>query len=123
MILAIIISLGILLSISFGLNLILVSYIRKSITKLFVMSEEASEIFSRLNTYEEHLKSVYEMPVFYGDETLAALLEHSRDLVSFMKKYDDVYSFTQPDLEEQLLAASEDLKDDEHNDQQETQEN
>jgi len=105
-----IVSLGILFAISIGANIILLWYMRKALSKFFVASEEASEIFSRLDAYSEHLQSVYDTPTFYGDDTLQSLLNHSKEMVEFIKKYEAVYSFTQPDLEEQLLEASLDLE-------------
>jgi len=105
-----IIILGVVFALSVGVNIILFWYMRKTLSRFYVASEEASEIFSRLDTYGEHLQSVYEMPTFYGDETLHGLLEHSKEIRSFMKKYEGIYSFTQPDLEEQLLAVSAELE-------------
>ena len=110
---------GAFLVLSVVVNIFLFLYIRKSLATIIVASEEVSEIFSMLDSYGEHLQSVHEMPLFYGDETLKGLLDHTRDLVSYLKKYEEVYSFTQPDLEEQLLAASQDLNND---NQEETQE-
>ena len=49
---------------------------------------------------------------FMVTKTLQSLLEHSKDMLDFLKKYEDIYSFTQPDLEEQLLSASADMEDD-----------
>jgi len=114
-----IISFGIIFALSVGVNIILVWYMRKALSRFYVASEEATEIFSRLDAYGEHIQSVYETPTFYGDETLQGLLNHSKEMTGFLKKYENVYSFTQPDLEKQLQAASEDF---ENNDEEETQE-
>ena len=113
---------GIILSLSIGANIILVWYMRQIVSQFFVASEEASEIFSKLDAFGEHLQSVYEMPTFYGDETLQSLLEHNKEMIEFLKKYEAIYSFTQPDLLEQLQAASEDLKDYDEEETSETQE-
>tara|TARA_R110002060_G_scaffold38018_10_gene49170 strand:- start:50 stop:424 length:375 start_codon:yes stop_codon:yes gene_type:complete len=108
---------GIILTLSIGANIILVWYMKQIVSRFFVASEEASEIFSKLDAFSEHLQSVYDMPTFYGDETLQSLLKHNKEIIEFLKKYEMVYSFTQPDLVEQLQAASEDL---EHYDKEET---
>jgi len=110
---------GIALFISIAINLILIAYIRKNIVKVFVIAEEAAEIFTRLDSFQEHLKTVYEMPTFFGDETLTGLLEHSKALNEFLNRYDELYSFTQPDLLEQLEAATIELQ--EQYDQKEAQ--
>jgi len=117
-----IISFGVIFALSVGVNIILFWYVRKIISRFYVASEEATEIFSKLDAYGEHLQSVYDMPTFYGDETLHGLLEHSKEIKSFLKRYENVYSFTQPDLEEQLRAASEDLENNDEEEAQETEE-
>ena len=86
------------------------AYARRVLTRVLNASEEASEIFTRLDTFQEHLTSVYEMPTFYGDETLKGLLEHAKETSDFLSRYEEVYSFTQPDLLEQLEAASKELE-------------
>lgn len=120
-ILTIILGSGFALSILF--NVILIWYAKTSLSKLdtvYTASETSAEIFSMLDTYGEHLQSVYEMPIFYGDETLSGLLEHTKEMIKYLEKYDEVYSLTQPDLKEQLFAASAELGAEEY-DYEETQ--
>ena len=92
---------------------------RRVFMRLYNASEEASVIFTRLDTFREHLQTVYDTPTFYGDETLSALLEHVKGLVEFLLQYEDIFSLTQPDLIEQLEAASLELQ--EEHEQQEAQ--
>jgi hypothetical protein len=87
--------------------------------RLYNASEEASVIFTRLDTFREHLQTVYDTPTYYGDETLSALLEHVKGLVEFLLQYEDIFSLTQPDLIEQLEAASLELQ--EEHERQEAQ--
>ena len=111
-----IILLGIVAAVSVVINVIMISYARHSLSRLdmvYAASEKTSEIFSMIDTYKVHLNAVYEMPTFYGDETLQSLLQHTENMIEFLKRYDEIYSFTQPDLEEQLLAATTDLDEDE----------
>jgi hypothetical protein len=96
---------------SVALNVVLFLYSRRVLVRVFNAAEELSSLFTRMDAYKEHIQSVYEMPVFYGDATLKSLLDHSNDMIDNLKKYDDVYSFTQPDLLEQLAAAAEQTED------------
>ena len=89
-----------------GIIGVLYLYIKKVILVAYVASEESAEIFTRIQTYGEHLSSVYQMPVFYGDETLKSLLDHTKEVVLFLQTYEDIYSFTQPDLIEQLEVSN-----------------
>ena len=101
--------LSIAVSVSIIFNALLVWYVKTSLSKLNVVytaSEEVAEIFTLVDTYGEHLQSVYEKPMFYGDETLQGLLDHTKQMMDFLKRYESVYSFTQPDLEEQLSNIS-----------------
>ena len=108
-----IIILGVIAVVSVSFNIALVWYAKVSLKKvntIYAASEQTAEIFSMMDIYTEHLQSVYEMPLFYGDETLQSLLGHSKEMLDYLKKYEKVYSFTQPDLEDQLQAASKDLE-------------
>tara|TARA_Y100000310_G_scaffold242838_1_gene247052 strand:- start:10399 stop:10743 length:345 start_codon:yes stop_codon:yes gene_type:complete len=96
--------------VSMGVIIFLYKYIKKVLLVAYIASEESSEIFTRLESYGSHLQSVYEMPMFYGDDTLQSLLDHTKDLVKFFDRYDAIYSFTQPDLLEQLEGADVDPK-------------
>ena len=91
---------GLFLSLSF--NVILYLYIKQSLSSTLQASEQVSEILTMMDAFRAHLKSVYEMPMFYGDETLSSLLDHTNDMNNFLIQYDSVYSLTQPDLLELL---------------------
>jgi hypothetical protein len=117
--------LGVIAFVSIVLNGLMIWYAKTFLAKvnaIYTASETASEIFSMIDAYKEHLKSVYEKPTFYGDETLKGLLKHTNQMVKYLKKYEEIYSFTQPDLEEQLLAASADLENYDQENTEETQE-
>jgi len=49
--------------------------------------EELTENITVINNFTNHLKSVYELETFYGDETLRRLLEHAEDLTSVFDQY------------------------------------
>ncbi len=53
--------------------------------------EELTENITVINNFTNHLKSVYELETFYGDETLRHLLEHAQDLTSVFDQY-NLYS-------------------------------
>ncbi len=90
-----------------GISGVLYYYVRTKIMPIIVSSEESAELFTRLQTYAKHLNVVYELPTFYGDETLRSLLDHTKDFYSFLGRYEDIYSFTQPDLIEVLNKIDE----------------
>lgn len=112
----IIISIATIASISIIINILMVGYAKNTLLKIetvYTAADETAEIFSMIDSYKEHINSVYEMPTFYGDETLKGLLDHSSQMIEFLKRYENIYSMTQPNLEEQLLEASRDINNDE----------
>ena len=90
-----------------GVSCVLYFYVRSKIIPIVVSSEESAELFTRLQTYASHLNTVYELPTFYGDETLQSLLDHTKDFYNFLGRYENIYSFTQPDLIEILNKVDE----------------
>jgi len=61
------------------------------IRKLLNVSENILELQNSSKTYLEHLDRVYNMELFYGNEVLLELLEHSKeyhdDIADFVGKY------------------------------------
>lgn len=90
------------LILSLAINVILIWYARSLIKKYHYASEAASSIFTQLSSFKTHLKSLYELELFYGDRNLKEIIEHTKDLIEFLKRYDGLTSFTQPELAEIL---------------------
>ena len=58
---------------------------------LFFISRRALDMYSRIEesfdameSFREHLALVHGMDTFYGDETLGALIDHSKELSNFL---------------------------------------
>ena len=50
--------------------------------------DELREIVEIVKNFSEHLDSVHEMEMFYGDETLRGLMRHSKEIVNTFSSYD-----------------------------------
>ncbi len=47
--------------------------------------------------YREHLRKVYGMEMFYGDETLGNLMDHTRALIEIIdQEYQDITVISEP---------------------------
>jgi hypothetical protein len=68
-------------------------YCYKLTSKLLFLSENMEELHTRLEEFDEHIKFIYELEMYYGDETLKNLIRHSRDLKNYMLKYKDTIEF------------------------------
>tara|TARA_R110000824_G_scaffold54643_18_gene150885 strand:- start:4175 stop:4492 length:318 start_codon:yes stop_codon:yes gene_type:complete len=47
---------------------------------LYSLSEGIHDVAIEVGGFTTHLESIYDMEMFYGDETLDSLLRHSREL-------------------------------------------
>ena len=76
------------LCISVCLNVMFVFYSRWLIGILKNREEDVNELADVVYEYVTHVKSVHEMEMFYGDETLRNLLRHSKEIVNTFSSYD-----------------------------------
>ena len=113
-----IVILSLFLVVSSAANIFLIWFGWKSLRQIAEYDEELRDLIQIIKSFSTHVESVYEMEMFYGDETLRSLLEHTKGVGEYLLRYENVYSFTQPDLMEQLEQASRDLE----NEYQETEE-
>ena len=70
-----------LLSLSLIFNVVMFLYARKAISVLMTASEELGDLQQMIDSFSSHLTSIYEMDMFYGDETLRGLMEHANSLL------------------------------------------
>ena len=94
---------------SVGANFLALYYIRVLLGKLFYVGENLSDLTQMVASYRNHLKAIYEMEMFYGDETLQHLLEHTRSLYVILEEFEDIYEIAVPPdpTEEQDLTQGE----------------
>jgi len=83
------------LSLSVLLNIGILAYTRAVIVKLLSISEELGDLQRMVNSFAHHLKIVYELDSFYGDETLRGLLEHAISFNEQMETFDYIVSLTE----------------------------
>ena len=73
-------------------------YIKKLTTQLTEVSDDFNEFYSKLEQYEKHISEIHGMEMFYGDQTLQSLINHSRELLNEI--YDFQGKFFTPEEEE-----------------------
>ena len=71
-----------LLYLSVIVNLVLFWYIAKCLIKLEEIEESVSHIFNKTEEFTNHLESIYELEMYYGDDDLKGLIEHSKELIN-----------------------------------------
>jgi len=66
-------------------------YTRKLLNNLVFIVENIYELNEEVSLFKEHLSALYELEMFYGDETLAALLKHGQSLLESLGQYEYFY--------------------------------
>ena len=89
--------LTLILLVSLSINAMLFVYSRNVAQKLVLISDEIDDMRAAVSSFAEHVKAVYEMEMFYGDQTLQALMDHARSFREYMEEFDFIYI---PDEEE-----------------------
>ena len=76
------------LSIALGLA---VWYVRGLLRVMYQMTMDVQEMEDKMVEFSKHLDNVYEMEMFYGDETLAQLIRHSKEVVDSVNKFRNLF--------------------------------
>lgn len=82
-------------------NIFIVLYIRFLINEKKDLLNDFSNLMNKNVYFADHLKNIYELEMFYGDETLENLLIHSRTLINEYYDYYEKY-LDQEEQEEEL---------------------
>jgi hypothetical protein len=82
----------------------------KLVFRLNFVSDNLTELYGRLDEFDQHINFIYELEMYYGDETLKNLIRHSRDLRNYMKKYKEVSELLEKD---QIIEEENDVERDE----------
>jgi hypothetical protein len=77
------------------LNIGLIVYVRAAIIRILSFSDELGDLQEMINAFARHLKIVYELEMFYGDETLKSLLHHAISFNEQLETFDYIYSLTE----------------------------
>tara|TARA_R100001079_G_C4301061_1_gene91167 strand:+ start:127 stop:447 length:321 start_codon:yes stop_codon:yes gene_type:complete len=90
-----------LLALSLSLNILLIWYARRLTGQFVFFTENIDEIKEYLKIFESHIKSIYELEVFYGDSTLEGLIQHSKELIQRISYFSDGFSLEDGEVDEE----------------------
>ena len=79
------------LSLSVGLNILLFWYLKEVVKRFSLYERESKRLLSVIDDYIEHIASVYEMSMYYGDATLKGLLQHTTDLKNELSMLREIF--------------------------------
>jgi hypothetical protein len=83
------------LIISVFVNLVFFWYTRNILSKLIFVSENLGDLSEMVYQFVVHIDKINQMEMFYGDETIAFLMEHANDLADEFSKFDDIFTLTE----------------------------
>ena len=100
--------LGLLLIISIVVNFVLLRLSMWQSTELADISDGLGDLVEIITSYRNHLRDVYQLDSFYGDETLEGLMTHTNAVRALLEEqYGDVINITDP-IEYEIAEVNED---------------
>ena len=104
---------GVALAISIVVNFVLLRLAIWQSRDLADISDNLGDLVEILGNYGEHLRKVYSLDSFYGEETLEFLMEHTRAVRAILEEqYGSTTSITDPieyQIEEEEENAEEEI--------------
>ena len=89
-----------LLVLSVLLNVVAIFYCIRAARKLNTVASNLEALYESVAIFQTHLQSIHELEMFYGDENLKSLIEHSKEVVDELEKYEDIYALVLEEEEE-----------------------
>ena len=75
---------------------VVVWYLRKLLNRFLFISQNIDDLVVMVENYQSHLKQVYSMETYHGDETIKYLMGHTKSLLSILDDYKDVLDIIEP---------------------------
>ena len=86
---------------SVGINIFAFWYIRDILGRLTWISQNIDDIAEVVKVYKEHLRAVFRLEQFYGDQEMKGLIEHTRATIEMLEDYQTAVLELEPvDVEE-----------------------
>ncbi len=76
------------LSIALGLA---VWYVRGLLRVMYQMTVDVQQMEDKMVEFSKHLDNVYEMEMYYGDETLSQLIRHSKEVINSINMFRNIF--------------------------------
>ena len=100
---------------SVGINIFGFWYIRDILGRLTWISQNIDDIARTIAIYQEHIKAIYKLEQFYGDDEIKGLLDHTRTISEILEDYQTAVLELEP-------VEAEELTQEDNNNGEETKE-
>ena len=85
------------LFVSVAINVFLIWFAREQSTRVTYVSQNIGDLVELISSYRDHLKAIYQLDTYYGDDNIKFLFDHTRSLIAIIEQeYSDVTSLTDP---------------------------
>lgn len=85
------------------LNIGVFVYARSAISRLLYVAEELSDLKMMVDSFSTHVSSLYEMEMYYGDQTLQELVDHAQSFNEQLRTFEFIYTLMEADeIEEEI---------------------
>ena len=100
------------LTFSVFINVFLFWFAKNASKRLTIVASNIDDIMSAIESFENHLETLYEMETFYGDETLHSVLMHAKGITEFLSEFEDIYELSDelPEEAEEKWEEADDRK-------------
>lgn len=100
--------LSIALFIAIALIVFLTWYSVNAVRKIQSMVDAIEDVDLAVDAFERHLKHIYSLDMYYGDQTLESLINHMKELSEQFTEFREDYAIFNGDLDEQDFFEKED---------------
>ena len=87
--------------VSLFINILFLFYVRWLLSIMKTISEDLEIVSVKISDYVEHVNSLHELEMFYGEPTLQSLMKHGRTMVEEISQIDLVMNEKEEDFEEE----------------------
>lgn len=89
------------LGISLLLNVFFVWYIKNLLSRLYFVTNNLGDLVEATVSFRDHLFSVHELDMFYGDEVLTGLIAHVGEYTEILSEFEEIYTLLDEEPEEE----------------------
>jgi hypothetical protein len=72
-------------------------YARSAISRLLYVADELADLKTMVDSFSSHVSGLYEMEMYYGDQTLQGLVDHAQSFNEQLETFDFIYTLTETD--------------------------
>ena len=99
--------LSVITTLSVVLNICVFLYARSAISRLLYVSNELGDLKDMVDSFSNHTESVYQMEMFYEDQTLEELMNHAQSFNEQLETFEFIYSLTNgPAIEQEDIELA-----------------